>query len=459
MRPVPDCLATSTREVEMPKNVIILGAAGRDFHDFNVYYKKNPEYRVVAFTATQIPNIEGRTYPPELSGPVYPEGIPIFSEDDLTDLIRKYDVQECSMSYSDLPHEVVMHKAALVNAAGADFKMISPEHTMVKSTKPVIAICAVRTGCGKSQTSRRVNEVLADMGRKVATIRHPMPYGDLRKQIWQRYGEYEDLNRHECTIEEREEYEPHIVMGNLIFAGVDYEKILEEAEKEADVILWDGGNNDTSFYKPDLTIVIADPHRPGHEVGFFPGETNVRLADVVVINKVGTAKPEDVSTVEDNIRAVNPQARIIRSASPVAVDDPTAVEGRKVLVVEDGPTLTHGGMRYGAGHVAARKFGASKIVDPRPFAVGSIRSTYEKYDHMEEILPAMGYGQKQMDELEQTINAVDCDVVLIGTPIDLGKLLNINKPAVRVRYELDEAGKEELRPYIEEAVNSRRARR
>jgi len=436
----------------MPINVIILGAAGRDFHDFNVYYKNNADYRVVAFTATQIPDIDGRRYPPELAGEAYPEGIPIMDESELTDLIRRFDVKECSMSYSDLPHEVVMHLAARVNAAGSDFKMISPSATMVESSKPVIAVCAVRTGCGKSQTSRRVNEVLKAMGKKVATIRHPMPYGDLSKQVWQRFADYADLDKHECTIEEREEYEPHIAMGNLLFAGVDYEKILAEAEKEADVILWDGGNNDVSFYKPDLTIVVADPHRPGHEMTYYPGETNARLADVVVINKVGTADPADVDTVEKNINAMNREARVIRATSPVTLDDPDAIRGKRVLVVEDGPTLTHGGMRYGAGHVAARQFGASEVIDPRPFAVGSIKSTYEKYNHMTEILPAMGYGDKQMAELQETINAVDCDVVVIGTPIDLGKLLEIDKPSVRVRYELDEHGKEALRPFIEKVV-------
>ena len=436
----------------MPINVIILGAAGRDFHDFNVYYKNRPEYRVVAFTAAQIPDIDGRRYPAELAGEAYPEGIPIHAEEELAELIRRHDVQECCMSYSDLPHEVVMHKAALVNAAGADFRMLSPAHTMVKSKKPVVAVCAVRTGCGKSQTSRRVNEILKEMGKKTATIRHPMPYGDLRKQAWQRFASYEDLEKHECTIEEREEYEPHLAMGNLVFAGVDYERILAEAEKEADVILWDGGNNDVSFYEPDLLIVVADPHRPGHELRYYPGETNARMAEVVVINKVGTAKPDDVNIVENNIRRINPGATIIRAKSPVALDDPDAVRGKRVLVVEDGPTLTHGGMRYGAGHVAAREFGAAEIVDPRPYAVGSIRGTYEKYGHMTEILPAMGYGEKQMKELEETINAVDCDVVLIGTPIDLGRLLTINKPAVRVRYELDAAGKEALRPFVEKAV-------
>lgn len=420
-------------------SVIIIGAAGRDFHDFNVYYRDNPNYRVVAFTAAQIPDIAGRRYPAVLAGSRYPEGIPIFPEEQLADLIREHSVQECSMAYSDLPHEQVMHKAAIVNAAGADFRILGPASTMVESTKPVVAVCAVRTGCGKSQTTRRISEILRDKGLRVASIRHPMPYGDLSKQICQRFASYEDLETHDCTIEEREEYEPHIAMGNVIFAGVDYEKILREAEKEADVILWDGGNNDTSFYKPDLLIVVADPHRPGHELTYYPGETNARMADVVLINKVDTADPADVDTVENNIRAINPGARVLRAESPVSVEDPSAVKGKRVLVVEDGPTLTHGEMKYGAGHVAAKKYGAGEIVDPRPYAVGTIRATYEKYDHMSEILPAMGYGAGQMAELEQTIGAAECDLVLIGTPIDLGRLLKIDKPSMRVLYELDEA--------------------
>ena len=434
-------------------NVVIIGAAGRDFHDFNVYFKHNPRYRVVAFTAAQIPDIDGRVYPPELSGDRYPEGIPIHPEADLAKLIAEHDVRECSMAYSDLPHEQVMHKAALVNAAGADFRLLGAASTMVESTKPVIAVGAVRTGCGKSQTSRALNQIFKELGKQVATIRHPMPYGDLRKQICQRFAEFEDLARHECTIEEREEYEPHLAMGNLVFAGVDYERILREAEKEADVILWDGGNNDLPFYKPNLLIVVADPHRPGHEVSYYPGETNARMADIVVINKVQTARPEDVETVEANIRRINPGAQIIRAASPVTLEDADAVRGKRVLVVEDGPTLTHGEMKYGAAHVAARDAGAAEIIDPRPFAVGSLKKTFEQYNHLDQILPAMGYGEQQMADLQASINATDADLVLIGTPIDLGRLLKLEKPSQRVRYELGDAARQALRPAVERALN------
>ncbi len=432
--------------------VIIVGAAGRDFHDFNTFWRNDPRYHVVAFTAAQIPDIHGRTYPPELCGKRYPDGIPIEPEEKLSELIKKHDVDQVAMAYSDLPYEEVMHKAAIVNAAGADFRIMGPKHTMLVSTKPVIAVCAVRTGCGKSQTSRAVASILKSMGKRVAAIRHPMPYGDLTKQICQRFATIEDMDHHDCTIEEREEYEPHILAGNIVFAGVDYEKILREAEKEADVILWDGGNNDTSFYKPDLYIVVADPHRPGHELRYFPGETNVRMADVVVINKVGTAKPKDVETVEANIRRINPSARIIQALSPVTVGDPSAVKGKRVLVVEDGPTITHGEMTYGAGHIAAQKHGAAAIVDPRPYAVGSIKNTFEKYTHVTEVLPAMGYSDKQISELEATINAADCDLVLIGTPIDLGRLLKINKPSMRVSYELGDAAKAALRPEVENVL-------
>lgn len=429
--------------------VIILGAAGRDFHDFNTFWRDDPRYEVVAFTAAQIPDIEGRIYPPELCGERYPAGIPIEPEEKLAELIQKHDVDQVAMAYSDLPHEEVMHKAALANAAGADFRIMGPKHTMLKSTKPVIAVCAVRTGCGKSQTSRAVSTVLKSLGKRVAAVRHPMPYGDLRKQICQRFATMEDMDHHDCTIEEREEYEPHIRAGNIVFAGVDYERILREAEKEVDIVLWDGGNNDMAFFKPDLYIVVADPHRPGHELRYYPGETNSRMADVVVINKVGTARPEDVDTVEANIRSVNPTARIIRAKSPVTVDDPSSVVGKRVLVVEDGPTVTHGEMAYGAGHVAAREYGAAAIIDPRPFAVGSIKAVFEKYTHVREVLPAMGYGGVQMSELEATINAADCDLVLIGTPIDLGRLVNINKPSMRVRYELGEKATAQLRIEIE----------
>ncbi len=437
---------------DQPIRVLIMGAAGRDFHDFNTFWRNNPRYKVVAFTAAQIPDIHGRTYPPELSGVDYPEGIAIEPEEKLVELIEKHKVDQVAMAYSDLSHEDVMHKAALVNAAGADFRMLSPLRTMVKSTKPVIAVCAVRTGCGKSQTSRAITEILKSMGKRVAAVRHPMPYGDLTRQICQRFASIEDMVRHECTIEEREEYEPHIRAGNVVFAGVDYERILREAEKEADVVLWDGGNNDAAFFKPDLYIVVADPHRPGHEVRYYPGETNARLADVVVINKVKTAKAEDVETVEANIRRVNPTARLIRADSPVTVDNPAAIQGKRVLVVEDGPTLTHGEMTYGAGHVAARANGAAQIVDPRPYAVGSIKATFEKYTHVTEVLPAMGYGQKQISELEATINATDCDMVLIGTPIDLGLLLKINKPSQRVRYELAAEATEALKTEVQRVV-------
>jgi len=431
------------------RKVIILGAAGRDFHDFNTFWRNQEGYEVVAFTAAQIPDIDGRVYPPELCGPRYPKGIPIESEDKLVELITEHKADEAAMAYSDLAHEDVMHKAAIVNAAGADFRMLGYRHTMLESGKPVIAVCAVRTGCGKSQTSRAVTGILKSMGKRVAAVRHPMPYGDLRKQICQRFASFEDLDLHNCTIEEREEFEPHLRAGNVVFAGIDYARILHEAEKEADVILWDGGNNDVAFFKPNLYIVVADPHRPGHELRYYPGETNARLANVVVVNKTGTARKEDIETVEKNIRKINPKARTIRSTSPVTVDDPAAIKGKRVLVVEDGPTLTHGEMTYGAGHVAAREYGAKEIVDPRAHAVGSIKKTFAKYPHVREVLPAMGYGKKQMSELEATINAAPCDLVLIGTPIDLGRLLKINKPMLRVRYDLDDAAVAGLRGEIE----------
>lgn len=432
--------------------VIILGAAGRDFHDFNTFWRKDPRYEVVVFTAAQIPDIDGRTYPAELCGDRYPNGIPIEPEEKLVELIHKYEVDQVAMAYSDLSHEEVMHKAAIVNAAGADFRIMGHKHTMIPSKKPVIAVCAVRTGCGKSQTSRAVTGILKGMGKRVAAVRHPMPYGDLTKQICQRFATLEDLNLHHCTIEEREEYEPHIQAGNVVFAGIDYERILREAEKEADVILWDGGNNDMSFYRPNLYIVVADPHRAGHEVRYYPGETNARMADVVLINKTGTANPEDVKTVEQNIKRINPNAKIIRAKSPVSVENAASIKGKRVLVVEDGPTLTHGGMKFGAGHIAAKNNGAAVIVDPRPYAVGTIKRTFEKYPHVTEVLPAMGYGKKQMKELESTINAADCDLVLIGTPIDLGRLLKINKPALRVTYELDQPSINALKTEIERVL-------
>ncbi|MCK4341261.1 MAG: GTPase [Phycisphaerae bacterium] len=432
--------------------VIILGAAGRDFHDFNTYWRDNEAYEIVAFTATQIPDIHGRTYPPVLSGPRYPQGIPIYDESELPELIKKHNVDLCALAYSDLPHEVVMHKAALVNACGADFVMLGHRHTMLKSSKPVIAVCAVRTGCGKSQTARAVVNILKKLGKKVAAIRHPMPYGDLSKQVCQRFAELSDLDKHDCTIEEREEYEPHIMAGNVIFAGVDYGKILAEAEKEADVILWDGGNNDMSFYKPDLYITVVDPHRPGHERRYYPGETNLYMADVIVVNKMSTAEAAGIETVLSNIAACNPQATVVKCNSPVTVEKPELIKGKRVLVVEDGPTLTHGEMKYGAGHVAARQFGAAALVDPRPSAVGSIKDTFAKYTHINEILPAMGYGDKQMKELEDTINAVDCDAVIIGTPIDLGRMLKINKPSTRVLYELEEQTPGQLEAAIKKVV-------
>jgi predicted GTPase len=423
---------------------IIMGAAGRDFHNFNVYFRNNSDYEVVAFTATQIPDIEGRTYPAELAGSLYPAGIPIHAESDLVKLIQQHNVQQVIFAYSDVPHEYVMHKASIVLAAGADFRLMGTAGTQIKSSKPVVSVCAVRTGSGKSQTTRRVSKILLDMGYKVAAIRHPMPYGDLVKQAVQRFANYDDLDKHECTIEEREEYEPHIDNGVIVYAGVDYERILRQAEQEVDIVLWDGGNNDFPFYQSDLQIVVADPHRPGHELAYHPGETNARLADVFVLNKVDTADPESIIEVRENLRSVNPQAVVIEAASPLFVDDPAAIQGKRVLVIEDGPTLTHGEMSYGAGWVAARRFGAAEIIDPRPWAVGSIKATYEKYPSTGEVLPAMGYGEAQTKELEQTINAIDCDLVIIGTPIDLTRIIKINKPSQRVRYELQEIGQPTL---------------
>ncbi len=423
---------------------IIMGAAGRDFHNFNTFYRDNDKYEVVAFTATQIPNIEGRKYPAVLAGTLYPNGIDIYPESELPQLIKKFDVDEVVFAYSDVPYAYVMHKAAQVNALGADFRLMGMKETQVKSTKPVVAICAVRTGSGKSQTTRRVSKILIDLGYKVAAIRHPMPYGDLAKQRVQRFADYSDLDKHECTIEEREEYEPHIDNGVIVFAGVDYEAILREAEKEVDIVLWDGGNNDFSFYKPDLLITVADPHRPGHELAYYPGETNIRAADVVVINKVDTAKPEDIITVRDNVYSVNPEAILIEGASPIFVDNPDAIRGKRVLVVEDGPTLTHGEMKYGAGYVAAKRYGAKEIVDPRPFAVGTIAETYKKYPNTGTILPAMGYGDQQIKDLEATIAAADVDLVIIGTPIDLTRVMKIDRPSERVRYDLQEVGKPTL---------------
>ncbi len=436
----------------MKKRVIIMGAAGRDFHNFNVYFRDNENYEVVAFTATQIPNIEKRKYPAELAGKLYPDGIPIYPEEELPELIKKYNVDEVVFAYSDVSHEYVMHKASIVHASGANFVLLGPKSTMLKSSKPVIAVTAVRTGSGKSQTSRKVFRLLRERGLKVVSIRHPMPYGDLVKQKVQRFASYEDLDKNECTIEEREEYEPYIDMGGVVYAGVDYEAILRQAEKEADVIIWDGGNNDFPFYKPDLWIVVADPHRPGHEMKYHPGETNFRAADVIIINKMDTANRDDIQEIFDSIEKANPDAIVIEAASPLFVDKPELIKGKRVLVVEDGPTLTHGGMRYGAGYVAAKKYGAKEIVDPRPYAVGSIIDTYKKYSHLHVILPAMGYGEKQMKELEETINNADVDVVVSGTPIDLNRVIKVNKPIVRVRYELDEIGKPDLNDVLEDFV-------
>ncbi|MCK5772345.1 MAG: GTPase [Thermoplasmata archaeon] len=429
--------------------VLILGAAGRDFHNFNVFFRKNDRYEVVAFTATQIPGIDDKTYPPELSGELYPKGIEILPEDDLEEIIRERGVELCVLSYSDLAYDTVMHMCSRVNAAGADYMLMGTRNTMIKSTKPMIAICASRTGCGKSQTSRYIVELLRDMGKKVVSIRHPMPYGDLAAQKVQRYADYADLDKYKCTIEEREEYEPHIDRGSIIYAGVDYEAIVREAEKEADVILWDGGNNDTPFYHPDLMITVVDPLRPGDEISYYPGETNVRMSDIVIINKIDTAYPEDIEEVRANVRRIKPDATIIDAASPVTVDDPEMIRGKRVLVVEDGPTVTHGGMGFGAGYVAATKFGAAEMIDARPYAIGTIKDTYEKYNHLEDVLPAMGYSDKQVKELEDTINSVDCDVVVTGTPIDISRVLKANKPVIRVSYDLEVIGKPDLKTEIE----------
>jgi predicted GTPase len=434
---------------------LIMGAAGRDFHNFNTVYRHNDTYEVVAFTAAQIPNIEGRLYPPELAGPLYPRGIKIYPESELLNLIRDLKVDEVVFSYSDVPHPYVMHHASRVLAAGANYKLLGLRDTQVTSTKPVVSIGAVRTGAGKSQTTRRVAEALKALGYQVAAIRHPMPYGNLIAQTAQRFADYDDLDEYHCTIEEREEYEPHLDRGTLVFAGVDYEKILRLAEKEADIILWDGGNNDLPFYKSDLHIVIADPHRPGHEAAYHPGEANVRMADVVVINKVDTANRDDVIAVREALRDLNPNALVIEGASPLAVEDPAAIRGKRALVIEDGPTLTHGEMAYGAAWVAARRFGAAEIIDPRPYAVGSIAATYKKYPTTGAVLPAMGYGDEQIKELEATIDATPCDLVIIGTPIDLRRVLKLSKPAQRVRYDLQEIGQPTLYDLLKEKFGAK----
>jgi len=440
--------------MKVPK-VLIMGAAGRDFHNFNLFFRNNPRFQVIAFTATQIPNIDGRRYPAKLAGRLYPKGIPIYPEDGLVGLIKQHKIDRVVFSYSDVSQEYVMHKASIAMAAGADFMLLGQKSTMLKSKVPVIAVCAVRTGSGKSQTTRKVAEILKSLGKKTVVVRHPMPYGNLLKQICQRFETKADLKKHNCTIEEREEYEPHLERGSIVYAGIDYGVILREAEKEADVILWDGGNNDLPFLEPDLHITVVDPHRPGHELKYFPGEVNLRAADVVVVNKVDTAKSANVREVIKNVREANPEATIIKAASPITVSNPDLVRGKRVLVVEDGPTLTHGGMSYGAGIVAAKKYRA-RIIDPRPYAVGSIKKAFEKFPQIGDLLPAMGYGEKQMKELERTINSVNCHCVMIATPIDLGRLLKINKPWVRVRYELAEIGQPNLRTIITQLIKKKR---
>jgi predicted GTPase len=432
----------------MIEKVIIMGAAGRDFHNFNVYFKDNPRYNVVAFTAAQIPDIAGRLYPPELAGESYPEGIPIFPEDELAELIRNHKVDLVAFSYSDVPHVDVMHKASLAMAKGADFILIGAPYTMLKSKKTIVAVCAVRTGCGKSQTTRKVCEIIKGMGKKVVVVRHPMPYGDLRQQIVQRYSAYEDFEKHQCTIEEREEYEPLVEQDIVVYAGIDYGKILNEAEKEADVIIWDGGNNDTPFYKPDLHIVLFDPHRAGHELLYFPGETNMMMADIAIINKVDSAPMQKVWQVKNNIETYANKAKIVLAESSVVVSEPGMIKGKRVLVVEDGPTLTHGEMPIGAGFIASEMFKAAEIVDPRPFAKGSLKETFTKYPHIEAVIPAMGYTPDQIEDLEQTINHSDCDLVVFATPIHLPLVLDIKKPTLRVRYEYKDHGS----PTLEELI-------
>ena len=437
------------------QKIIIIGAAGRDFHNFNVFYRDNPNYQVVAFTASQIPDIDGRKYPKELAGDLYPDGIPIYAQEKLPDLIKEFDVDECVFAYSDVNYQDVMALSAKVNSAGTDFKLMGPKHTSLKSKKPVISVCAVRTGSGKSQSSRKVIEHLLDLGLKVVAIRHPMPYGDLVAQKVQRYADLADLDKYDCTIEEMEEYEPHIDRGNIIYSGVDYQAILDAAENDpdgCDLILWDGGNNDFSFIDADLAITIADPHRPGHEISYYPGQVSLEMADLAIINKVDSAKPEDIQTVEDNIKSVNPQALIMKAESTISVDDPDFIKDKKVLIVEDGPTLTHGEMKFGAGTVAAQRFGASHIIDPRPYLAGSLKDTFEKYPDIGQLLPAMGYGHQQLKDLEETINQTDCDAVIIGTPIDLSRVIDIHKPHTRVHYELNEVGGQTINQVLDQFV-------
>lgn len=437
------------------KNVLILGAAGRDFHNFNMYFRDNEEFNVVAFTAAQIPDIDGRKYPAQLAGKLYPKGIEIHAESELVDLIKKFKVDICVFAYSDVPYQRVMSISSIVNTAGPDFMLMGPDKTQLKSTKPVIAVGAVRTGCGKSQTSRRVAEILLAKGLRVVAVRHPMPYGDLVAQKVQRFATVADLKKHKCTIEEMEEYEPHVVRGNVIYAGVDYEAILREAEKEADVILWDGGNNDFSFYKPDLMITVTDPHRPGNELNYYPGEATLRMADVVVINKIDSASPENIQTVRESILKVNPKAVVVDAASPLTVHNPEVIKGKRVLVVEDGPTLTHGEMKLGAGTVAAMKYGAAELVDPRPFVVGKLAQTFKTYPNIGTLLPAMGYGEEQIKDLEKTINNTKCDSVVIATPIDLQRLIKINKPTTKVDYELQEIGHPDLEEIISDFISKK----
>lgn len=432
----------------MSRKVIIMGAAGRDFHNFNVFYRDNKDYEVVAFTATQIPDIDGRKYPKELAGSLYPDGIPIYDESELPELIKKYGVQDVVFAYSDTRHENLMHKASTVMAAGASFIMLGPDDTCIKSKLPLISICAVRTGVGKSQTTRAINRILKEKNLRVVSIRHPMPYGDLAKQKCQRFATMEDLDLHKCTIEEREEYAPHIEAGAIIYAGVDYGEILRQAEKEADVILWDGGNNDFSFYKSDYQIVLADPLRPGDEMRYHPGEVNFKMADCIIINKIDSATPEQLNVVRENIKKFNPNAAVIEAASVITCENPELVKGKRVLVIEDGPTLTHGEMAYGAGTVLAKRLGAAELVDPRPYAKGSIKGVYEKYNHMGALLPAMGYSDRQIAELKETIDAVPCDAIVVGTPIDLRKVIELGKPSVRVAYELDD----KVLPDLEKAM-------
>jgi predicted GTPase len=437
------------------RNIIIIGAAGRDFHNFNTYYRHNELYNVVAFTAAQIPDIDDRKYPKELAGPLYPEGIPIYPQDKLPQLIKDLEVDECIFAYSDISYQGVMGISAIVNAAGADFTLLGPKNTSLKSTKPVISVCAVRTGSGKSQTSRKVIEILMENGLKVVAVRHPMPYGDLVAQRVQRFATVEDLKKHHCTIEEMEEYEPHVARGNIIYAGVDYEDILRAAENDpdgCDVILWDGGNNDFPFYRPDLAITVVDPHRPGHELSYYPGEVSLRMADVAVINKVDSARPEAIAIVEENTKKINPNAIIIKAESQITVDNPEIIKGKRVLVVEDGPTLTHGEMKIGAGTVAAERFGAKELVDPRPYTVGKLKDTFNIYPHIGTLLPAMGYGEQQLKDLEETINNTDCDAVIIGTPVDLNRIITINKPSTRVHYELNEITQPNLKDILKDFI-------